>query len=138
MDWIVELNLVMAGFMSGLVVFVHVVHYPLLNRIDPETWISAHREHIQRTTWLVAPAMLIEMAAAVAWLVIDPGWISGIAFALIAVAWISTFAIQVPIHGRLERGFDARLHRKLCRSNLIRTIAWMMRSILILAMLIRS
>lgn len=138
MDWIVELNLVMAGFMSGLVVFVHVVHYPLLDRVDAKAWNGAHRDHIQRTTWVVAPAMLIEMAAAVAWLVMDPGWISGAAFALNAVAWVSTFAIQVPIHGRLERGFDARLHRKLCRSNVIRTIAWMMRSIFILAALIHS
>ncbi len=138
MDWIVPLNLALSGFMSGLVMLVHVVHYPLLDRIEPEAWKSAHQDHIQRTTWVVAPVMLLEMAAAVAWLVADPGWISGAAFALIAVAWGSTFGIQVPIHGKLATGFDAQLHRKLCRTNMIRTIAWTMRTALILAVLIQQ
>jgi len=47
--------------------------------------------------------------------------------ALVAVAWISTAALQAPAHGRLVEGFDADVHRRLVGTNWIRTVAWLAR-----------
>ena len=55
---------------------------------------------------------------------------------LLAVIWVSTFLIQVPLHGRLTRGFDATRHSALVRSNWIRTVAWSARGALLAWMLL--
>ena len=67
-----------------------------------------------------------------------PAWVSqGQAVAgivLLGVVWLSTWGIQVPCHARLSRGFDARTHRRLVRSNWIRTICWTVRGGIVLGM----
>jgi hypothetical protein len=55
--------------------------------------------------------------------------------ALLGAIWLSTFALQVPRHGALCHGFDADVHRGLVRSNWLRTVAWSLRSALVLALL---
>jgi hypothetical protein len=54
---------------------------------------------------------------------------------LLVLIWGSTLALQVPQHRRLERGFDAAAHRRLVRTNWIRTFAWTARGIIALALL---
>jgi hypothetical protein len=44
---------------------------------------------------------------------------------LLGGVWISTALLQAPAHGRLAQGFDAVVHRRLVRSNWIRTLAWL-------------
>jgi hypothetical protein len=44
--------------------------------------------------------------------------------------WTSTFTVQVPLHRRLERGFDAAVHGRLVRSNWLRTGGWTARGAL--------
>jgi hypothetical protein len=54
-----------------------------------------------------------------------------VGLALIAAIWLSTFFVQVPLHGRLARdGHSAAVVDSLVRSNWIRTIAWTARAIL--------
>jgi hypothetical protein len=48
---------------------------------------------------------------------------------LLAGIWLSTALVQAPIHGRLARGFDPALHRRLVRSNWVRTGLWTMRGL---------
>jgi hypothetical protein len=55
--------------------------------------------------------------------------------ALLAVNWLSTFLVQVPLHARLGTGFDAAAHRRLVLSNSLRTLAWTGRGVLALVML---
>ena len=47
-----------------------------------------------------------------------------IGFALVGIIWITTALLQVPMHGRLARGFSQAAHRRRVSSNWIRTIAW--------------
>ena len=49
---------------------------------------------------------------------------------LLAVIWLSTALIQVPLHQRLGGGFDAEVHSRLVTSNWIRTVAWTLRGLL--------
>ena len=128
-------NLLATCFMTGLIWFVQVVHYPLFATITG----AGSREHAienqRRTSPVVIPFMAVELATAVAIAAWPPAGVGrGAAFvglALVAVIWLSTFFVQVPLHGRLARdGHSAAVVDSLVRSNWIRTIAWTARAIL--------
>ena len=127
-----------ALFMTGLIWFVQIVHYPLLMRIE-SAFEQYELEHMRRTTWVVGPAMLIEAACAAMLVVstpdnVDPllAWTGA---ALLAIIWISTALVQAPAHQKLAKGRDDRRLRLLVRSNWVRTIAWSARSAIALLML---
>lgn len=123
--------------MVGLIWFVQVVHYPLFARVGTDTYAAYQTSHMSRTSLVVGPLMLAELAAAVLILLSAsssrPLAIAGLI--LLAIAWLSTFFIQVPRHAILERGYDARAAASLVSTNWIRTIAWTARGILALLML---
>jgi hypothetical protein len=130
-------------FLTGLIWFVQVVHYPLFERVGRDAFVEYERLHAAWTARVVAPAMLAEGACAVAIVVKagsrepilpfleapgpDRGW-AMVGLALLAVIWASTFALQVPCHRRLAQGFDAETARRLVRTNWIRTAAWTARA----------
>lgn len=125
--------------MVGLIWFVQVVHYPLFTRVGDAGYATYQSAHQQRTTLVVGPLMLIEAACA-AWIVIARPITISSALAwgglmLLVCIWLSTGLLQVPCHNLLARGFDARIHQRLVRSNWIRTLAWSARGVIALLML---
>ena len=125
--------------MVGVIWFVQIVHYPLMARVSRGEFAAYASEHQRRTTFVVAPAMLIEAVTASVILAMPPAGMSPVlpvaGTSLLAVIWLSTFLVQVKQHARLANGFDAATHRRLVRSNWVRTAAWTGRGILALAML---
>lgn len=128
-------------FMVGLIWFVQVVHYPLFAAVGAGESPDYARRHQRRTTFVVGPPMLVELAAAVwiAWRLpagVSPAlaW-SGLA--LVAVTWASTHRLQVPEHGRLLAGRDDAVIRRLVRTNWLRTVAWTARGVVALGMVLR-
>lgn len=129
-------------YMTGLVWFVQVVHYPLFAHVDGARFQSFERAHLERTRPVVGPPMLAEALTGAALLVWAP---SGVPLsarllgaALLAGIWLSTWRLQVPVHERLARRFDPADHRRLVGSNWIRTAAWTLRSALVLWMALRA
>lgn len=123
-------------FMTGLIWFVQVVHYPLFDGVGGADFAAYERRHRARTTLVVGPPMLLEAATAVALFWIRPaGAATGplvAGLALLALIWGSTAFLQVPCHGRLTESFAASVHRRLVVTNWIRTAAWSVRALLIL------
>jgi len=121
-------------FMTGVIWFVQAVHYPLFSAVGRSEFPSYARRHAALTTWLVAPAMLVELASALLLFWIRPAdistWELSIGLSLLAVIWISTTLVQVPCHNVLQKGFDVTVHRKLVRTNWVRTVAWSLRGLL--------
>lgn len=125
--------------MTGLIWFVQVVHYPLFDAADRVSFASFESRHKRRTTWVVAPLMLTEAATGVVLALAPPRpewapWLWAGLFA-IALIWAATAGLQVPMHSRLSRGFDAPAHARLTLTNWLRTALWSMRSALVLALL---
>lgn len=124
-------HLIATAFMAGLIVFVQVVHYPLMGQVGSSEFTAYETAHTVRTGWVVIPPMVLELATAVWILFAAPGESSrGLAIAgaaLLAVIWISTAILQAPAHGRLVHGFDEVVHRRLVSTNWIRTVAWLAR-----------
>ena len=123
----------------GLIWTIQLVHYPLFDGVAPDRFVAYERRHTKRITIVVAPLMLAEVAAS-AWLLFDvpagvPAWWCGAGAAMTLGLWLSTYFLQVPLHGRLGERFDAADHRRLVRTNWLRTVLWTLRGGLALVML---
>lgn len=136
------LHAVAALFMTGLVWFVQIVHYPLMHAVGNTGFTGYENEHTRRTGPLVAPVMLFELATGV-WLTIAPP--EGVSFSwllanmgLLALIWASTLFLQMPAHRSLERAFSARQIDHLISTNWIRTGAWSLRCLLLIVLLSKS
>lgn len=133
------LNAAAALFMTGLIWFVQVVHYPLFAEVGSEGSATYAAKHQALTTLVVGPVMLVELAAAV-WLAVwppsgVPAWIPRAALAALVVIWISTALWQVPLHRRLLAGHDAATIAALVAGNWLRTVLWSLRGVAALWML---
>ncbi len=112
----------------GLIWTVQLVHYPLFAEVGAEKFPVYHARHTRQITWVVAPLMGVELVSAV--LLFAQGhrelWFlaSGIPLAL---NWLSTWLVQIPLHDSLAAGFDSGAHRRLVKTNWLRTAAWTLR-----------
>lgn len=126
-------------FMTGLVWFVQVVHYPLMRFVGDPGFADYERHHTRRTGYVVGPIMTIEAGVAT-WLAVAtpsgvPIAMAWTGFVLILIVWGSTALFQIPAHRALSSGFDTTAHRGLVRSNWIRVAAWTARSVVAFALL---
>ena len=126
-------------FMVGLIWFVQVVHYPLFAGVGEPGFPAYEQQHSRLTTYVVAPIMLAELAAAVLLVLwrpsgVAPGWLWA-GLGLLGIVWLSTFLFQVPQHNILMQGFDAQAHQRLVTSNWLRTICWSARGVIALRLL---
>lgn len=129
-------HLAATWFMIGLIWFVQIVHYPLFDRVGREAFPAYERHHQRRTTWVVAPPMMMELVSAMLIVAGRPG--SSLAWtgaALVLGIWLSTAMLQVPLHARLAGAFDVRGHTILVQTNWLRTLMWTARGGIALAML---
>jgi hypothetical protein len=125
-------------FLCGLIWTIQTVHYPLFASVGHGSFRSYELEHQSRVARVVAPTMIIELVTGAVLLATASSSgarvVYGAGFALIAFIWISTGLQAVPRHRELTRGFDAQAHRGLVRANWNRTIAWTVRSLIVLWM----
>lgn len=132
--WVLLWHAAATLYMTGVIWFVQVVHYPLFAKVGIPGFSAYQKAHVERTGWVVGLPMLVELVCAVAvtWMIGGP--LTWIGLGLTAVIWTSTFLWQVPAHRRLESGFDPAVHTWLTRSNWVRAAAWTARSAIALAL----
>jgi hypothetical protein len=123
-------------FLVGLIWTIQVVHYPLFAEVGAEQFHRYEQRHTQLITWIVGPMMLVEAITCGALFLIRPPFLSvagmTFSFVLLLVIWLSTAFVQIPCHEQLGRGFDSSAHRRLVRTNWLRTIAWSLRGLWVL------
>lgn len=125
-------------YMTGLIWFVQLVHYPLFAEVGRDSFARYESLHTRWTTFAVGPMFLEALTLPVLFLyapAAEFALLAWIAVALVAVNIASTAFFQVPQHSKLVQGFDADAHRFLVRSNWIRTAAWSLRSAILLGMM---
>ncbi len=142
MGWVLSVNLAATAFMTGLVWFVQIVHYPLLASVPTEVSADISARHQRLTGRVVGPVMVAEFATAL-YLIISPPeglgpWWPSAAFAFLAIALATTVLCSVPLHARMANGPDLVASNRLIKSNWIRTIAWSSRTIAVAVMAART
>lgn len=118
--------------MAGIVWFVQIVHYPLFALIPGEALRPYASANVRVTATLAVPVMAAEMAAAA--LIAHRGSVptaeAAIGLGLLALAWLSTACVQLPLHRRIIAGDGAAALALLVRTNWIRTLTWTARAVL--------
>lgn len=126
-------------FMTGLIWFVQVVHYPLLVEVGEREFARFHELHSRRVTWIVLPVMAVELVTALVLALAPPDGVPGglawTGLALAAGTWVSTALIQAPAHGRLGRQRTERQVGRLVAGNWLRTGLWTAHGAVVIAML---
>ncbi len=127
-------HLVLSAFMTGVIWFVQLVHYPLFAKVGKQAFKTYERWHTQLTGLLVGPAMVAELFTAIALVSLLPKQFFTLAIVnlvLVIGIWACTFFVQVPLHGQLSNGFDANVISKLVSTNWVRTVLWTIKLIVI-------
>ncbi len=131
--------------MTGLIWLIQLVHYPLFAKEGAEQFVAYEAAHCRQITPIVMPLMTAELLTCL-WLAWRPEsagqfsapqwlWVTGAVLAVLI--WVSTAVLQVPMHHRLEQGFDQQAWQHLVASNWIRTMLWSVRSAILLGILWR-
>lgn len=123
-------HLVATAMMTGIIWFVQLVHYPLMDGVAEKGFARYEARHTAWTGVVVGPLMVVEMLTATGLALAPPAGTAIPARAglvLVLFIWTTTALIQIPLHRTLSRGFDAVAHRRLVRSNWLRTAAWSIR-----------
>jgi len=126
-------------FLVGLIWTIQLVHYPSFSSIDPASYSSFQKRHMDRMGQLVGLPWLIEGICVLALFLLAPdGRIRLLATlgGLLEIVVIGvTIRASIPAHDALSHGFDESAHRRLLRSNWWRTAAWTTRGIIALIVL---
>ncbi len=121
--------------MTGAIWLAQLSQYPLLVYVGRRNFIKYEHEHINRISGVAWFIIYIELFTSIILFFINdqivPRYFWGSGLILIFVIWFATWAVQYPIHKKLEKGFDGKLHKKLVNSNWIRTISWTIRSLIL-------
>jgi len=134
------IEILATAMMTGIIWFVQVAHYPLFEKIPREGFVAYEICNTTRTGWVVAPIMLVELGSAL--LLIFLGSRLGysplhlIAIGCLILIWLSTFFIQVPLHGILCRRADISTMEQLISGNWIRTVLWSLRLLILSVMMV--
>jgi len=126
-------------FMTGVIWFVQLVHYPSILYVEPSKFRTAMMRNQFLTTVVVAPVMLCEVLT---WIVLvstlytslPPFLLWANSIGLVAIGGI-TFFVNVPRHEKLTLGYDEGTIKSLVKSNWPRTFFWTGRSLVLLVLL---
>lgn len=130
---IFQLQLLATAILTGVIWFVQLVQYPIFREVGPDAFQQYHKVYCERITWIVGPCMAVEVLTALLCWWMYPEGAHRYGLMLLAVIWISTAAVQVPIHNRLASGYCSLWGRRLVGSNWLRTLAWTARLLLLLS-----
>jgi hypothetical protein len=128
-------HLAATWYLVGLCWLVQRVQYPLMAQVGRDGFTAYEAAHVARISPIVAPPMIIELVTGVALAMTagpafrHPAFL--LSLGLLAAIWISTFTLQVPLHGQLSTGFDAEAHASLVATNWLRTLAWTARGAIV-------
>ncbi|OUU19962.1 MAG: hypothetical protein CBC13_11780 [Planctomycetia bacterium TMED53] len=137
MDVLLLSQWITTGFMTGLIWFIQIVHYPIYSFVGHNDLSDYQAFHVRRTTMVVFPFMVTELLGGGLLLLRewhgDRGWVALSGLGLLGVIWLSTLIFQIPRHSQIGGtknptaetiAIEKSAIRHLVQSNWIRTCAW--------------
>ncbi len=137
-DLIFLINCFTSFFMTGLIWYVQLVHYPSFRFVNHMQFSQFHAFHSMRTGYIVMPVMTTELiTSGTLWYA--GGWFSlnTIGFYLVVAIWAATFLLSVPLHALLKENRSEAAIERLISTNWIRTVLWTLKSALAVLVLLR-
>ena len=138
-DLLFKLHFSVTFYLLGVIYIIQVIHYPVLALIGKNEFIECHAKHMNQTSFVIAPAMILEVITMALLLYMSPIFRNDIYFifscVMIFLIWCVTFFISVPLHNILVSGYNYPAWKKLVLTNWIRTFAWSVRAIILFYLL---
>ena len=132
-------NVVSTLMMTGIMWFVHLIHYPVLSYVNQTELAQYEQQHVKHTMKWAVLILVIEVVSATLLFWFRPANISifpvAIGFALLIPIWVTTWSSCVPAHCKLENGFNSQVLQKLMKANFLRTLCWTFRTVIVIWML---
>ncbi|MPQ99221.1 DUF1772 domain-containing protein [Modestobacter sp. I12A-02628] len=135
-------HLVLVSAYAGFQWTVRGLVYPQFAEVPEQAFAGYERAHQRRVSVVVGP-LFAGQGITVLWLLADrpdglsPGWVlaSG---ALLAVVLGVTALGAVPLHRRLDAGWDRQAHRALLRVDAVRLAAALANALVVLVAVLRG
>ncbi|MFN8845855.1 MAG: hypothetical protein ACK5V3_11400 [Bdellovibrionales bacterium] len=137
-DNLLKINLALSLFLTGLIWTIQLVHYPAFRYVETQRFIEFTQFHQKWITPIVALPMILELLSSLALVWLKPSHLIVICFVLVLIIWMTTFFLSVPFHAELNKGFDLETIERLISSNWIRTMAWTLKTGLLIFILNRA
>ena len=106
---------------------VHLVVYPQLAAVPPDSFVDYEQAHQRRISYLVGPLFATLLITTILVCVRHPAgsplWLPAVSAVLLLVILAVTGLFAVPLHRRLERGWDRTAHHSLVRVDALRLAA---------------
>ena len=125
------IQIVTSFSMLGIIWFIQLIHYPLLNKIK-EGLSQYEKAHLIRAAYFIGPLLVVDLIASIFLVSFE------VRSTLIRLAtcnlilnifyWIWTFLFQIQHHQKLTVGFSKLTIRKLVINNWMRTFLWTVKS----------
>ena len=125
-------NLAVSWGLFILIWLVQLIIYPGFHKIPREKFAAYHRWYVTRISSVVLPLMVGELVLTIWWVL--SGNYSSISVSvgsLVFAVWLSTFALQIPIHNQLQKGKNDIRIQRLVATNWIRTAAWSLKAVIV-------
>lgn len=134
MTSVIVLHLGSAFFMTGAIWVIQVLHYPSFEFFSKNEFSSKMRWHQNRVSWIVVPAMLVELVTGgwICWKLGFHDLVWNVNLGMLILTWLSTAVLQGPAHQYLLKGHNLEKILFLKRSNWIRVVFWTVRSWILL------
>lgn len=127
--WLIA-NLAGTALMVGFIWTIQLLTYPMMAAVPDDGFVAfelMHRTRVTAVLAVLAPLEIVAAAGVAAFVDEVPAWMSIGSGAVLVAIWCSTLLYYAPLHMRLSSGFDAMIHRRLVRTNWVRTAAWTLR-----------
>jgi hypothetical protein len=135
-------HLVSTLVLVGIIWTVQIVHYPLMALVGEDRFVAYESAHSPRMAAVVMLPWTVQGITTLGLLLVRPvgvpGWLIGAAAAAALVPVLVTVTASIPAHVRLGSGFDETMHRRLVRTNWLRTVAWSVHAAIAVAIVIRA
>lgn len=123
MDMLPIIQIMVDSGLFVLIWLVQLIIYPSFRYTEEKNFVAWHARYAGLIGGIVSPLMLIQVGIEVVQSVTqDSRWIR---IALIAMIWLSTFALSVPCHRTLHNmGKNPAIIHRLVMTNWPRTLLW--------------
>lgn len=135
----IQIHVFATLFMTGVIWYVQLVHYPYLRFTAEDSAREAAEFHQRRTGYVVMPVMFLEFGTGIfllssTWMMLFSRtlWLN---LLLLLAIWGVTFLKFMPLHKAMLNKFDSSLIRSLVAVNWVRTILWTARAVILVSFL---
>ena len=132
-EFLLKVNFISTSLMVGVIWVIQLLHYPSFNFINDKKYIEFQHFHMQRISFIVIPAMLIELASALLLAYFFRSSLIIILLALLLGVWAITFIFFTNMHQKLTDGYSQNIVDRLVQINWSRTILWSLRLIILMS-----